>query len=584
MVIKNNASANFLRVIVVSLLLVGYHGYSNAQSVSGSTYVSVPDRVKALESKYNAAWGLEWLSRYGRVMSQMPDPRAMTREVLNNKFGARGAVADFKGVFDSEDLYYVTFNGGLSDSKSFTGWQHRAQDVKSAVKLTDAALADSFQGFEQDSLSALSGVYYSGSGESQYGVANEVKLLPRTVSEFVWQYDIQSRSTEASNRFWAENKSEYSRIYKDALGLEGFNAFKKNQISFEASVLVEAMVNGAFSLGQSYSLDIYGYKSNSILWVESLDRSFALLYIPGADKALVEFTHRDGQSLEQQVRSYIVRHLKEPVERAALARHFSLYDRQDGVSYTGLDNALKGLADGSWAPSYILYNKSLISGDVFSALADATQARLVSDGDVQIKSNGEIARDHAIRTVQAMLTFVPIVNALAPEIMIPLDIAIAATTLGLSLDVITTGDTLDERISGIDDLDIGSLIAGVGHIIPGVIRGAKKLSFHTARLKGVEGLADHSFSFNNRNGIPIDYEGLKVGDKPVAIVHPKTAKQIHIVRLSNEADVVAMSKVGGGHYVEVDFKTGVNKSNKVLYEGVHGGKKVFYSSEPHMCF
>lgn len=495
-----------------------------------------------------------------------------------------GAVADFKGAFDSEDLYYVAFSGGVSDSKSFTGWQHGARDVKSAVKLTDAALADSFQNFEQDSLSTLSGVYYSGPGESQYGVANEVKLLSRTVSDFVWQYDIQSKFTEASNRFWAENKSEYSRIYKDAFGLEGFDAFKKNRISFEASVLVEAMVNGSFSLGQSYGLDIYGYKSNSILWVESLDRSFALLYIPGADKAMVEFTHRDGQTLEQQVRSYIVRNLKRPVERAALARHFSLYDRQDGVSYTGLDNILKGLADGSWESSYILYNKSMISGDVFNVLADAAQARLVSDGDVQIKSNSEVASDHALKTVSAMLVFLRMVNVLAPEVATPLDVALTASALGLSVNVVAAGDTLDERSSGVGGLVENAVLSAVGYIIPGIIRGAKKLSFHTATLNDVVGVGDRSFSFNNRNGIPIDYEGLKVGDKPVAIVHAKTAKQIHIVRLSNEADVVAMSKVDEGHYVEVDFKTGVNKSNKVLHEGFHDGKKVFYSSEPHMCF
>lgn len=95
MEIKNNASASFLQAIVMSLLVVGYHGHSNAQSVSGSTYVSVPDRVKELENKYSVAWQSEWLNRYGRIMSQMPDPRAMTREALNNKFGVRGGGCGF---------------------------------------------------------------------------------------------------------------------------------------------------------------------------------------------------------------------------------------------------------------------------------------------------------------------------------------------------------------------------------------------------------------------------------------------------------------------------------------------------------
>ncbi|ENM3734136.1 hypothetical protein NTE30_001637 [Vibrio cholerae] len=577
-------SRKSLQLIVMSMLFFGYHTQVNAQLVEDVSFVSIPERIIHLESKYNKVWQSEWLSRYEGIMNQMPNAREMTREALNNKFGANGVVADFKGTFDSDALYYVTFNGAISDRYSFTGWQHNKQHVVSIVKLTDAALANAFQNLEQDNLSSYSGVYYSGYGETKYGTENEVKMLPSAISKFIWQYDIQSKFTEKSKDFWKANKTEYARVYKDSFGFLGFKAFKNNQISHEANVLIESMANGDFSLGQSYNLDIYGYKSNSILWIESTDSNFALLYIPGAEKPFVEFVHRSGESFEQQVRNYLVQQLKNTSERNAFAQHFSLYDRQDGSSYTGVDNALKGLADGSWATSYILYNKSLISGDVFNALADATQARLASDSDIQIKSDSEVTRDHALRTISAVINFMPVLDIVAPEIGIPLDIALNTTNLGLSIDIAKTGDTLHERQSGVYNVAGSSVNIAASFIIPELIRGSQKIPFYTAKLKGDFGDFSHSFSFTNRNGIPIEYETLKVGDEPMKIAHPKTAKQMHIVRLANESDVVAMSQVNEGHYVEVDFNTGKPKVSKELYEGFFDGKKAFYSSEPHICF
>lgn len=583
---KNNTSMNILQVAVISTLFMGFSTQVHAQSAHHSNYsfVSIPERISELENKYNTEWQSNWIDRYEKIMGQMPDPRAMIREALNNKFGAQGVVADFNGSFDSENLYYVTFNGAASDRNAFTGWQHSKRDVISAVTLTDAALANAFQNFEPDNLSSYSGVYYSGYGESKYGVSNEVKILPIDIAKFVWEYDLQSKFTESSKQFWNKNKLEYSQIYKDSFGFSGFQAFKNNEISYEASLLIEAMTNNDFSLGQNYNLDIYSYKSNSILWIESIDNSFALLYIPGANKPFVEFIYRDDQTLEQQLRSYLVQQLKKPLERKALAQHFGLYDRQDGASYTGVDNALKGLADGSWESSYILYNKTLISGNAFNALADATQARLASDSDIQIKSDSEVRRDHTLRTISAIINFTPVLAVLAPEIGIPLDIALNTTNLGLSIDITATGDTLYERQSGVYNVVGSSVNVAASFIIPELIRVSQKLPFYTAKLKGDLGDFSHSFSFTNRNSIPIEYETLEIGDEPMTIVHPKTTKQIQIVRLANEPDVVAMSQVSEGNYVEVDFNTGNTKMNEKIHEGVFDGKKTFYSSEPLICF
>ena len=265
---------------------------------------------------------------------KIPDAREIARDLLNNHYKEK--VPDIKVPFDADQCYYVTFNGAASDRHSFTGWRHKKHDVVSAVKLTDAALANSFQNIERDSLSSYSGIYYAGYGESDYGVNNEVKVLPRNVSDLVWNADIQSIYTQQSKLFWKENKQKYTQLYKDTFTLLGFQAFKDNKISLEAMNIIEAMSRDDFSQSHHYYVDVYGYKSNSILWIESVDRSSALLYIPGAKQSFVEF-RKTNIALVDMLRQYIKQHLSSPAQQTALAKHFSLYDRQQGTTYSGVD-------------------------------------------------------------------------------------------------------------------------------------------------------------------------------------------------------------------------------------------------------
>jgi hypothetical protein len=48
------------------------------------------------------------------------------------------------------------------------------------------------------------------------------------------------------------------------------------------------------------------------------------------------------------MRQWIVEQAVDIRKRFFLTSHFSAYDRQDGNSYTGVDNALQKLAEGDW--------------------------------------------------------------------------------------------------------------------------------------------------------------------------------------------------------------------------------------------
>ena len=246
---------------------------------------------------------------------------------------------------------------------------------------------------------------------------------------------------------------------------------------------------------------------------------------------------------------------------------------------------LKGIANGSWAQSYIMYDKTLISGNPFNAIADATRTRLESDSDVQIKSDSEISVDHALRTVSAIFNMIPVVDIVAPEIGVPLGIALNSTQLGLSIDIAASADTLRERRDGVYNVAFSSANLAASYIIPTLLQQSAKLSLLNPALSGEVGTNFGQFSFKNSNGIPIEYEFLSVTDKPLPIKHPITGEDILITRLANEPDVVAVAKTNhiNGHYVEVDFNTGELKSDHI-HRGLYEGEPALYSSEPHICY
>ncbi|MCE3056198.1 cytotoxic necrotizing factor, partial [Vibrio cholerae] len=137
-----------------------------------------------------------------------------------------------------------------------------------------------------------------------------------------------------------------------------------------------------------YRFDIYGYDSTDILLIEQEGHNAGLLYIPGAPQPFLPYSD------ERQLKKILFKSLKNTSNRQALAKHFSLALRQDGVTYSGIDTALKGFASGTWDESYLMLKHHAVYGDVFARITEQVKSRLESDGDTQIKSNSEAQRDY----------------------------------------------------------------------------------------------------------------------------------------------------------------------------------------------
>ncbi|MGU8077165.1 dermonecrotic toxin domain-containing protein [Burkholderia pyrrocinia] len=184
-------------------------------------------------------------------------------------------------------------------------------------------------------------------------------------------------------------------------------------------------------------LDIYGYPATDIIRFIRADKS-EVVYIPGRQPAFESVG--PGRSHD-----WLMRDAKDPSRLNALLSHFSVYQKQDGTSYSGVATALKGLANGE---SWPFNSKSeAISSDVFDDMRAQVEQRMSSDASMQTRTAWEGWR-HTINRVSVMFG--------------PLG---APVQLGTGLDQAINGKTAEERKEGViqaEDSAAAIMLAKVG--------------------------------------------------------------------------------------------------------------------------
>lgn len=519
---------------------------SIATSLTGNELNSTTVETSMLQrqnQELSALWKSHALTDYADLLADIPDPANIAQRVLKQKYPN----------IDPDRTFYVYFGEEGRSAHNFLGWDHFTPIH--AMTMTQAALIDTFSLSSPDVLNSVSGFYTVGAGAKIYDSTNLVRVSPEDVAKTVWDADLQTQFDNEVEKFWNNNLGKFVSASKDAFRVSGYSAFQKNEISRSALTMIQDVLDQNASVN-IYHMDIYGYSSPDILWIEpSTNQGSKLLYIPGAKKPFIEV------SSLTELREKLVTDLKSTANRTALAEHFTIYDRQDGTSYSGVNSALKGIANGQWASSYIMTKHSRISEDTFQSVAKAVMARNISDGDMQIKSNSEVTRDTALRTIGAIINLLPAMQIVEPEISIPLDLVILnATSLGLNINKAVTGDTEAER-------NKGALGAGLdsGFLAASIIPVAKKLSdsikTSASQLHPTGNVADIIES-----SVPAEYDRLNVGDNPVVVTHPQTQQELYIVRLTDTKRVVAMRRTPSGTFIETNFESGRDIANSRIVE------------------
>ncbi|NRD74946.1 cytotoxic necrotizing factor [Shewanella sp. VB17] len=496
-----------------------------------------------LAIRYDQAWKISFARDHAQIVQQIPDPQMIAAKELKKALEKH----NYHDI-DPDNTFYNYFDGAVNSPRSYNGWEHFTQPKRSYT-LTQAAILNVFNQFRDSfpgEIDLYTGVYKQGIGASRYNENNDVRLLSSKLWDIAYyDLDIQASYTAALKDFWQTYGEKFTHLMRDSFAFSAYQQYQLGLLTQAQYQLANAIIKGQRSQDiYVYRFDIYGYDATDILVIEQQGHDAGLLYIPGSAQAFIPFNN------ERHLKKIIYKAIQTDKSKLALAKHFSLYDRQDGVSYYGINSALNGLADNSWDDSYLMEKKHPIYDDVFARLTELQKARMASDGDTVIKSNSESERDYILSTTYSLFTVLPIMDVILPELGIPITLAIGSTQLGLSIDQSINGDTLAERLQGTKMTAVNTALLAATAVIPTVAKYGRNVS---------ESLVTVSESMDNQillNPGITESEMTGFTHIPKIIEHPQTGEELLGVTLTDQPRNVLLKADGFGMYKEVDPLSG----------------------------
>ncbi|MFC6339313.1 hypothetical protein GIR22_17780 [Pseudomonas sp. CCM 7891] len=424
----------------------------------------------------------------------IPDIRSLAKGVAEDII--KKALPDQQNV-DADKLWLI--QGGTAESShpdaSRSGWFFSGEPTR-AETLTDAVIRNfSDAEWAPGNYDSGGGIFKDGPGQGKkngYGAHNEFPLTPSVFMKGVWDADFQSLMSKKIDEFWDTQGDSYRTVakgnfvYEARQQLKAFEAKTPEQKTLQPDehkftrddyrlvmkainnvpvdentpVTLEQLQAEAPAKGKlrAHAFDINGWGSSDIIRFAEFDDGQGnyqnnrrdgkqVLYIPGANPAFLRFDSLNKMD------DWVVEQAKDPKKREALTSHFSLKNRQDGVTFlgkSGVDSSLAHLANGDWRNSEgITIDRSdvKIEGDIFSYLKEQAKARMTSDADSTIKSDSEVSRDTALKTTAVAASLLGKLALLAAPVAAAAGLA-GIVEISLGAEKTASGDTQAERKDG----------------------------------------------------------------------------------------------------------------------------------------
>ncbi|KAJ3616572.1 hypothetical protein Zmor_011829 [Zophobas morio] len=476
-----------------------------------------------------------YLQLRNNITSAMPNFSEIARSFMRAKIKER------TGLDLDTDKVYLNYFGNTQKQYSSLAFLKWSRDVQPQWSITLTTLA--FTNFNSDDefcdankLNEKYGVYWHGSGCDHYGAENEVRIKPSTLRDISWKLDFASIVNQKLNEFWTKHHEDWRTLAKAEFLRAALDAKIKGILSnLDYTRLLKGIVPDLpltepltlFLLQQKTSplidvrrLDINGYSATDILRFV-LEDGREILYIPGHHPAFYSFDN------DHKMRLWLVKQATDLKKRLQLTAHFSMYDRQDGNTYTGVDNALQKLVEGDWEidGTGIDYKNLKIESDIFDALALQTKKCRFNNAKTLIMSNQELSEQRTLMAFQMVAMVFSIPLMFFGSVGVVLGTAIFATTFGLELHIAVNGDSLEERKGAFRaaemDVAMAALFGAVANI------GSRYISFNweaIQRIKSKKKFFIKPQSINGKMGYPlgpvkppqflVEEKGLKVAENP----------------------------------------------------------------------
>ncbi|KAJ3636330.1 hypothetical protein Zmor_008714 [Zophobas morio] len=486
--LSNNVTETHPRGPVVEYTNIILKEMNLATPVRTRYIVNVPDTQLAIIKGRQCVNYAVYLQLRNNVTSSIPNFTKIAHQVMRTK------IKEQTGLDLNPDNVYLNYFGGEAPKKyspqAFLKWTRDVQPQWS-VTLTDLAFCnfnneDVFR--EANKLDEEYGVYWQGAGcGDYYGGENEVKIKPSQLRDIVWKLDFSSLINARLHEFWDRHQENWRTLSKAEFFRAALEAKEKGVLSTDDYTYILRGLDPGVPLNETVTLahfqrksppsidvrrlDINGYAATDILRFV-LENKREVLYIPGSPLSFYVFQN------DHTMRQWIVEQAVDIRKRFFLTSHFSAYDRQDGNSYTGVDNALQKLAEGDWevdGGGIDYYDSFRIKNtDVFEALALQTKERRFQDADTLIMSDSELCEQRVLVAFQIAGTVLGVPLMLFGPIGALVNTLMFGAILGLEIHVASNGDSEEERqqaLSGAEaDVEMAVLFGAVTTVASPLIK------------------------------------------------------------------------------------------------------------------
>lgn len=310
----------------------------------------------------------------------------------------------------------------------------------------------------------------------EYSDRTRIDLPIEDFERFVWNLDFHAAYKAMLKDYWANNLESYCTGAKLNF-LAACNKQAEEGTLSRAGTQLAWRAAGVLADGnqvQVRPLNVYGYAATDLLCFKGKGSPLMLLYVPGNTSPVHEFADQG------QLQEWFAEQCKNPDKRQALMAHFAKADEPDGLSFSGLATALKGLAvypqrlhldsnregfttEGVWAPrTYVNYKMGTYSpplpADLFRALAERQRRRSFSDAEAIITSDSDITKARWRGYFDSAINYLSPLALVVPELA-PLFALGGIAQFGLGLDRAINGKQQQEKADGVRGIVFGLLNA-----------------------------------------------------------------------------------------------------------------------------
>lgn len=409
-----------------------------------------------------------------------PDMHAMAHEVAQGILDKHG----INGI-DPDKVWWHRFdNVSVSSTKAFLGWERYPKPCESLTLPQLVVQRFRLSDQEDPGMPDGDGGFYSeGPHASVFNETNEIRMYPRDVLKDFWALNFSQSYREKMERFWPLHSDDFRTLAKLNFLVQALDEHDGARLNNENLKTVIKAVAGNVSWPVSLdmlqkqattvdglrvcALNIGGYQATDILCIT--DRNGVnILYTPGETRTF----HIFNTPLDFHWWLLLQNNFAE--NRARFMSHFPLSAQQQDDGKIGLNATIDLLYTtwGAYDHHLINQNAEPITGDVFSWLRDSVKARMYSDADLSLHSNGQMRKKMWIGYLNA---FAHVFGSMAglgwPVALAAVGAGIA--DMGLNIDQAINGSTKAERKAGV----VGAISSGIETLfnLP-FLRGATELA------------------------------------------------------------------------------------------------------------